>query len=132
MRRLLGNSMRQMDGEEQWKTFIRCVSSKIRPRCNRLNLSFLGTEPALDDVAIIQDLKEEVSKLVEINPHIGKINDTMIALIFYFEVDSLTLLEGGSYQCCGTICCRLALDFLARRNLYKTLLASYSFFTIGG
>ncbi|KAF5845605.1 hypothetical protein GGP41_009361 [Bipolaris sorokiniana] len=132
MRRLLGNFMRQMDGEEQWKTFVRCVSSEIRPRCHRLNLSFPGTEPALDDIAVIQDLKQEVSKLVEINPHIGKINDTMIASVFYFEVDSLTPLEGGSYQCCGTIFCRLTLDSLARRNLYKTLLESYSFFIIGG
>ena len=89
--------MRQLDGEEQWKTFIRCVSSEIRPRCHRLNISFLGIEPALDDVAVIEHLKEEVSKLVESSPQTLTVKDTIIASLFYFELDSLSFLEGGAY-----------------------------------
>ncbi len=131
LRRLFGNYMRQLDGEEQWKTFIKCIPAEWRPRYHRLNIALSGTEPALDDVASIDVLKEQASRFADSNPRMQLVLDTIIASIFYFELDKFTLVEGGGCQCTGTIFCRLPMDVPARQALYDSLLQREAIFVLG-
>jgi hypothetical protein len=133
IRRLVGSFMRQLDGEEQWRTFVRCVPSEIRPRYHRLNVSLSGDEPALDDTRAIDLLKHEASQFIlrEKDHQLQRVKDTMIASLFYFEVDAVSHLEGGSYQCCGTIFCRLPIEGASHQRLYQWLLETHAFFVIG-
>jgi hypothetical protein len=109
-KRLFGNHMSHLDGEEQWKTFYRCVPADLRNRYHRLNVSLPGKEPALDDVAAMESMKDAASQFVRSAPQITAVKNTIIASIFYFEIDEVTQINNGSHRCHGTVFCRLPLD----------------------
>jgi hypothetical protein len=130
--RLVGNYKCHLDGEEQWRTFNRCIPLEARDRYFRLNVPLRGCEPALDDIAAMQQLKHLAQAHLLTDAQRFLIKDNMIASCFYLELDSVTPLEGGSYQCQGTIFCRLPLDISGRRALNQALLEAHALFVVNG
>jgi hypothetical protein len=130
--RFVGNYKVQLDGEMQWRTFTRCVPPHMRTRLHRLNVSLTGNEPALDDITAMERLKASASNYIQSDAQVVLLRNTMIASIFYLEIDSITSVEGGSSQCHGTIFCRVPLGYSGRRDLYRTLLEKRAFFVING
>lgn len=128
--RLISHFMDSLDGEKQWKRFIQPIPKPLRSRYHRLNVQLDGSEPALDDVASMGSLKQQTDASIAKNPPILA-RDTMIACIFYLEVDCITQLEGGSYQCQGTIYCRLPLTAHGRKKLCHALLEKHALFRLG-
>lgn len=75
-------------------------------RFHRLNVRLAGPEPSLDDTVVILELKTKVEQtIVEERLLISSIFDSMIAFMFYFELDDLPTLRDAGYNCNGFIFC---------------------------
>lgn len=131
-KRLRSSFEHQLNNEEQWNTFIRCVPAKLRSRCLRLNVPLPGGEPALDDVTAITHLKLAASKSVETDATITKVKNSLFASLFYLEVDNYSRMIDATYKASVTIYCRLPLGFAERKRFYHTLLRKHAMFVING
>ncbi|KAF2194727.1 FabD/lysophospholipase-like protein [Zopfia rhizophila CBS 207.26] len=132
LKRLFGNYMGHLDGEKQWQTFINCVPPNLRDRYHRFNIFFPGPEPALDEVPAIERLKDLANRFIVSNPRATLAKDSLVSSIFYFELDDFHQLDGGGYQCFGTVSCRLPLDYSGRKYLYRSLAENSAFFLVSG
>ncbi|KAF2680658.1 FabD/lysophospholipase-like protein [Lentithecium fluviatile CBS 122367] len=119
--RLASNLKHQLDAEQQWMWFYNCIPLELRHRYHRLNAYYPGSEPALNDVAAIDQLKRQAKDSLVANPHLALAKDYMLASIFYFEIEEVSRLEGGGYHCAGHVFCRLPLDIVGRKALYESL-----------
>jgi hypothetical protein len=131
-KRLFGWAAGNLCGQKQWEIFFECVPPHLRGRYHRLNLFFRGSEPRLDEVSAIERLKRQAQESVFANPEVTLAKDSMIASIFYFELDSCVKREDNRYSCSGAIRCRLPLDYAARKKLYQLLVTSSAFFLLSG
>jgi hypothetical protein len=132
IQRFVGNYKVHLDSELQWKTFFRCVPPDIRARLYRLNVSLSGTEPALDDITAMEGLKTAAFEYIKSNAQTSVVRNSMIASMFYLEIDSITSLEGGSSLCHGTIFSRIPMEPYDRRDLYQALQKCNAFFVVNG
>lgn len=131
--RLFQSFMRNLDGEDAWKRFFNSLPTSIRSRFHRLNITFDGPEPGLDDVTKIPELKDKVSRTIYDTPSILDATlDSIYASMFYFELTDVTLAETGGHYCTGTIFCRLDLPTDGLRYLYNRLYQTNSHFLILG
>ena len=132
LKRLFGNYMGHLDGEKQWKTFFHCVPREFRSRYHRLNISFPGPEPAIDDVSAIEQLKHQATEFMNTGSQAIVSKDAMIASMFYFELERYHNEDDNTYSCSGTIRCRLSMDYAARKKLYNYLAERSTMFLISG
>lgn len=131
--RLFKSLMRTINSEDAWKRFYNSLAPASRPRYHRLNIQFSGAEPSLDDATHIPDLKASVTNTIELDRSpFADVLDSMIASIFYFELDDMPTLHKASYKCEGYIRCRLNLPIEGLRYLYSRLLESSSWFIVQG
>jgi hypothetical protein len=131
-KRCFGVLMTHMDAEQQWATFSQCVPPEIRPRLHRLNVSLPGAEPAIDDVAAMQGLNSAAYEYISSEAQVIVVRDSMIASMFYLELDRIEILEGGARQCQGTVFCRTPLGVSRRKDLYQALLKKHAMFVVNG
>ncbi|KAF2741923.1 FabD/lysophospholipase-like protein [Sporormia fimetaria CBS 119925] len=132
-KRLVGSFIGHLDSEKQWRRFMHsAVPTSLRDRYYRFNVIFPGAEPALDDVRAIECLKSQASQLFLEDEGAEFAKDSIIASIFYLELDSYHGLEGNAYSCSATIRCRLPLDYAARKRLYSSLVQESACFIVGG
>lgn len=125
--------MRNLDGEDAWKRFLNSISPDVRQRFHRLNIRLAGPEPSLDDIVVIPELKSKVVQAIaEESPRLSSIFDSMMASMFYFELDGLPTLGNAGYDCSGFIFCRLDIPPDGLRYLYDRLLSTNSWFLIQG
>jgi hypothetical protein len=104
--RIFKSFMRNLDGEDAWKQFCNSVSPQMRTRFHRLNVELTGPEPSLNDALIILELKSNVLRTIkEDKSVITGVVDAMLASMFYFEVDTLPVLEQNGYNCHRYIFC---------------------------
>jgi hypothetical protein len=131
--RLFKSFMRNLDGEDAWKRFLNSVPLGMRRRFHRLNVSLVGPEPRLDDTVVIPELKNRVAQTIgEQKPLISSIFDSIIASMFYFELEHVPKLGRAGYECSGSIFCRLNMPPDGLRYLYDRLLKTQSWFLIQG
>jgi hypothetical protein len=119
--RLKGSFLEHLDGEAQWNSFLSCTPVEFRPRYQRLNIYYPGSEPALNDVAAIDRLKSQARDCLASNSNLVMAKDLMLASMFYFELESISQLEGGGYRCFGIISCRITLSIVGRKKLWERL-----------
>lgn len=130
--RLFRTFMKSMDGERIWREIHNSLPEKERPRYHRLNVPLSGTEPLLDDITAMENLKAQSISWTERRDSFTLLLDSVYASMFYFELDTYFMREDGTYACSGTIHCRLALTTHGREYLYSSLLSSSSdFLTLG-
>lgn len=95
-----------------------------------MNLFLCGPEPALDDTMAIGRLKTQAKISIETDMHLTNVKDSMIASMFYFELDEVLRLEGGAYSCSGIVLCRLNMDIQGLKRLYKSLTEASANFVV--
>jgi hypothetical protein len=130
--RLFKNYMRSLDGEYVWEKFIQTIPPPFRHRYHRLNITFQGPEPQLDDVASIGQLKSQTNASLQRNATLLAAMDAIWASIFYLELEDLPIIVNGHYQCVGHLCCRLRAPPQGRKFLYAKLFETSSWFIIQG
>jgi hypothetical protein len=131
--RLFASFMRSLDGEDAWERFLNNVPMKSRHRYHRLNIQFTGPEPCLDDADRLPELKENVSSTIHHDqPTMLSVIDSVLASMFYFELDRLPTRDDSGFSCSGTIFCRLNLPVDGLRQLHFRLVETSSWFIIQG
>jgi hypothetical protein len=119
--------MRTLDGEDAWKQFFNSLAPASRDRYHRLSVRFSGLEPSLDDVLQIPELKSTVKRSIDSSAEtLTAVVDSMIASIFYFELDNMPRFDRGGFACSGYIICRLNIPFKNRHLLYNRLVQTSS------
>jgi hypothetical protein len=132
-KRLFASFMRSLDGEDAWESFLNNVPLKSRHRYHRLNIKFPGPEPSLDDADRLPELKETVSSTIhQDRPSMLSVVDSMLASMFYFELDRLPARDSYGFSCSGLIFCRLDLPADGLRQLHLRLTETSSWFIVQG
>lgn len=63
-----------------------------KTRYTRINVSFHGQRPSLDDVKSLEDIEQRTKLKVKENPEIYAVAQKLVASCFYFDT------TGGPYQ----------------------------------
>lgn len=124
--------MKTMDGEKMWRDVINSVPERARHRYHRLNITFEDQEPAIDDVAAMEDLESMTESQLRAHPERVLIVNSMLASMFYFEFEEVPLWDGRAFLCRGIILVRTRLPIEGRRALLDELADTSSFFLIRG
>lgn len=102
----------QLDCEKTWEDY--CTQAPLpkaahhdesNRRYFRINLTFPGTKPRLDDVSDLQGLEEEANRLVKspsVKYEIIEVAHRLVASCFYFQRTKCNAgRKIGSYECTG-------------------------------
>ncbi|KAI9732137.1 MAG: hypothetical protein M1834_004233 [Cirrosporium novae-zelandiae] len=105
--RLYRSFMSSLDGQSSWKSLRNRLDKHSKMDYFRLNVSFSGSEPCLDDI----DKMEELQTRVHAQPgNSAQWQNTVFALLvssLYFELSSMPQFDSGIYRCQGFIRCRI-------------------------
>ncbi|KAK8912409.1 Calcium-independent phospholipase A2-gamma [Metarhizium anisopliae] len=96
-----------LSGLSYWEKYTRSIDkgSELRDRCIRLDVSFEGMEPKLDDVRAVPRLKRRVRHDAALSAEIDSTVDCIIASLFYFELEAMPMQRGSMLSCSGHIRC---------------------------
>ncbi|KAK6431703.1 hypothetical protein LTR95_012132, partial [Oleoguttula sp. CCFEE 5521] len=130
--RVFRTVMKSMDGERVWREIFNSLAEKDRDCYHRLNLPLDGKEPDLDDVESMTDLKQQSLQWLVLEKRLAAPVDSIIASMFYFEIDTYDLQPDGLFRCVGIVYCRLILARPGREYLYTLLKSTSSYFCIDG
>lgn len=131
--RLFESLMRNIDAEDAYKRHLNSKPREVRHRCHRLNIQFNGPEPSLDDASKVPELKMATHEsILQDIVAIPSLINSMMASMFYFELDELPLPEADGYYCHGFIYCRLDIPPEGLRYLYQRLFETTSWFIVQG
>ncbi|KAH0542474.1 hypothetical protein FGG08_003145 [Glutinoglossum americanum] len=133
-RRLLHSFLQNIDGEKAWRRFKNTLSSDIEDRYHRINISFDGPGPDLDDVSMIGKLKEQATQWIRTDCHPQAVTaaDYLLASLFYFELDGMPVYRENQFECTGQILCRLHGSSPGLIGLTRRLISTSATFLIGG
>ncbi|KAK8912542.1 Phospholipase A I [Metarhizium anisopliae] len=86
-----------LSGLSYWEKYTRSIDkgSELRDRCIRLDVSFEGMEPKLDDVRAVPRLKRRVRHDAALSAEIDSTVDCIIASLFYFELEAMPMQRGS-------------------------------------
>nr|OQO31369.1 hypothetical protein B0A51_03364 [Rachicladosporium sp. CCFEE 5018] len=130
--RVFRTFMKSMDGERVWREIYNSLAERDKDRYHRLNLPLEGKEPDLYDVESMMDLKRQSIQWLAPETRLAATLDSIIASMFYFEVDSFDLQPDGLFRCVGNVYCRLRLNRSGREYLFTLLKSSSSYFCVNG
>lgn len=131
--RVFRSFIQNIDAEEAYKRFFNSLPPHMRQRYHRLNIQFAGAEPSLDDALQIPELKSSVLRTIKDgDPTLTAVTDSILASMFYFELDGMPKVQKDGYTCSGFILCRVDLPLDGRRYLYNHLLETSSWFLVQG
>lgn len=103
----------RIDAEKAWTRFCNGLPEEAKQDYFRLNFTFPGAEPAIDDV----DCMEELPKCITTPLHKAQVFKVFSALLvssLFFELDGMPTDKEGSYHCKGSIRCRSGSIYLIR------------------
>ena len=80
---------------------------QTHPRYHRLNVQFDGSEPRLDDVQAIPNMKVAVDQDDLLSKQIDQVAQCLIASLFYFELDAIPDRSRDQYIGTGHILCSI-------------------------
>jgi hypothetical protein len=103
----------RIDAERAWTRLWNGLPEEARQDYFRLNFTFPGAEPAIDDV----DCMEELIKCITTPLHkaqVLKVFSPLLISSLFFELDGMPTYEEGSYHCKGSIRCRSGSVYLIR------------------
>ena len=105
--RLYRSFLSSLDGEGTWRELMNRLDQRSRGDYFRLNISFPGQEPAIDDIDCMNDLRASVhlrSRMFQDNKSIAS---ALLASTFFFELITIPLFDSRMFHCQGIIRCRL-------------------------
>lgn len=122
--RLFASFLNLFIGESRWRELCNSLAPEVRDRYHRLNIEFLGSEPALDDTQVIPGLRQHVQWQASANNEVEQCADNLLASLFYIELDGMPVFDRTVFVCQARILCRLGpsskgLAVLATRLMEK-------------
>ena len=117
--RLCRSFISSLDGERAWRDITNRLDESTRSDYFRLNVSFEGTEPPLDDIGCMTSLRRSVHLQPQGAQDRMNVASALLIASFYFELETPPLFQVGQYLCTGSIRCRN--DFRAVCNSLATM-----------
>ncbi|KAL9082423.1 MAG: hypothetical protein Q9165_008895 [Trypethelium subeluteriae] len=105
---------------------------QAQPRYHRLNVQFKGTEPRLDDTEIISELKSRALEDQSLSKSIDNIAHSLVASLFYFELDTTPEWIDRKYVGTGRVLCSLRRSDAAFSELFGQLCNTSAYFLLDG
>ncbi|KAK3938223.1 patatin-like phospholipase-like protein [Diplogelasinospora grovesii] len=131
--RLFRSYMSLIRGRRTWEDFRRSIKkSSVTDRFFRLDITFEGPEPKLDDVKAIPELKDMVRANEALSQAIDEISRCITASLFYFELESIPENRNGEFSGVGHIFCFRRKSDPALEALIDKLSRSSARFIING
>lgn len=91
-----------LDGQSSWLALLNGVDESVSGNYHRLNLTFDGPEPELDDIGQMMDLPRQVQSQFTLPPELKM---KLWASRFFFEIEDEPKYFLGYYVCRGNILC---------------------------
>jgi hypothetical protein len=123
--------MGHIDGERIWMLKRNELTPKEMNRYHRLTVG-LNTEPSLDDISGIQQMKEQTAKYIAQSNIINTTARHLKAALFYFELKQDIKYVGGYYQCLGYIRCQLPMGSASLQHLANEFVDTDAGFSVNG
>ena len=131
--RLFKSYMSLLRGRRPWEDFRRSIRrSSVTDRFFRLDVTFEGPEPGLDDVKIIPGLKDMVRADKALSYAIDEISRCIVASLFYFELESIPEQRNGVSSGVGHLLCFCRKADPALESLIEKLSRSSARFIVNG
>jgi len=131
--RLFRSYMSLLRGRRPWEEFRRSIKrSCVTDRFFRLDVTFEGAEPKLDDVKAIPELKYMVRADKALSLAIDEISRCITASLFYFELESIPERRDGEFSVVGCLFCFRRRSDPALAALAEKLSKSSARFIING
>ncbi|CAK7238176.1 hypothetical protein SEUCBS140593_010402 [Sporothrix eucalyptigena] len=105
---------------------------QAHPRYHRLDVQFEGDEPRLDDAARMAEAMSVAQNDVSCSGAIDDVARSIVASLFYFELDAIPRREGGRHRCSGHIRCAIQPSEPAFAVLVRRLAQSAAQFWVDG
>ncbi|CAK7237038.1 hypothetical protein SBRCBS47491_009841 [Sporothrix bragantina] len=105
---------------------------QAHPRYHRLDVQFDGDEPRLDDAASMSEIMAVAQNDATCSDAIDDVARSIVASLFYFELDSIPRRENGRHRCSGRILCAIQPSEPAFAVLVRRLASSAAQFWVDG
>lgn len=105
--RLYRSFLSSLDGEGTWRELMNRLNERSQGDYFRLNISFSGQKPAIDDVDCMNDLRTSVHLRPRMFQDNRSIASALLASAFFFELTTIPLFDSRMFHCHGAIRCRL-------------------------
>ena len=107
---------------------------EVPPEANyfRLDIEFPDSEPRLDDTSQMQLLKSQTQAALTKSKELSPLTRSIVASLFYFELEALPKYREGRFFCAGHIMCRLPFNHPAFACLCQQLANASSAFVAQG
>lgn len=112
--RLYRSFLSSLDGESTWRELMNRLDKRSRGDYFRLNISFPGQEPAIDDIDCMNGLWTSVHLRPRIFQDSKSIVSALLASTFFFELITIPLFDSRMFHCQGIIRCRLQGDVIVQ------------------
>jgi hypothetical protein len=131
--RLFRSYMSLLRGRRPWEDFRRSIKkSSTTDRFFRLDVTFEGPEPELDNVKIIPELKGMVRADKALSCAIDEISRCIVASLFYFELESIPEHKNGVFSGLGYLLCFCRKSDPALEALVEKLSRTSATFIVNG
>lgn len=105
---------------------------QTHPRYHRLDVRVDGDEPRLDDVASMAEMMSVARHDASCEDTIDDVARSIVASLFYFELDAIPRREGTRHKCTGRIRCSIEPSEPAFAVLVQRLARSAAQFWVDG
>jgi hypothetical protein len=131
---LLHSFLQNIDGENIWREFINTLPDNVKDKYYRINITFEGPEPEIDDVFMMRNLKEQAEQWIKSDRHLHAVTtaDSLLASLFYFELDDMLTYCKRYFECVGQILCQLHGSSSGLDGLTRCLMSTSATFLING
>lgn len=99
--RLCRSFMSSLDGERVWHGLLNPLDEDAKADYFRLNIPLRGSEPRLDDVKQMEDLREYVQLQPSGHEDRIQIASALITTSFFFELERKPIINHDHFSCLG-------------------------------
>ena len=104
-----------------WQEFRNRRGADSKGRYFRFDIGFEGKEPGLDNTSKMQELRTQARAEFSDSQELEDLARSVVASLFYFELESTPKYGDGKILCAGNILCRLRAGNPALEDLFNQL-----------
>jgi len=119
--RLCRAFLSSMSGRKVWQEFRNRRGAESKGRYFRFDIGFEGIEPGLDNTSKMQELRTQARAEFSDSRELDDLARSVVASLFYFELEPTPKYRNGKILCVGNILCRLRVGNPALEALFNQL-----------
>ncbi len=128
--RLYRAFLSSLSGRKLWQEFRNRRRADSKGRYFRFDIGFEGEEPGLDNTSKMQELRMQARTEFSDSNELDDLARSVVASLFYFELEPTPKYRDGKISCAGNILCRLRVGNPALEVLFSQLSKSSARFLL--